>query len=187
MMDIADVTEFRTTWNNEFFLKNKSAFSAAKHLIRKIQVRLCRQLRYTEKDLTSALQSAEHEKQILHNYRNSTSLAEVLKQRLKILKNEIDNYNLQIKNIVQKEKEYWKQLEQTIAKKTNLHKATTNNVKPLQNTSNARPIAVANATFVVGVNKNNENLPPSEYRSDEIENRSPVKVPKILKKKKCAS
>jgi len=42
------------------------------------------------------------------------SLAVNLQQRLKILQNEIDNYNNQIKNLVKQEKDYWKQLEQII-------------------------------------------------------------------------
>jgi conjugal transfer/entry exclusion protein len=33
-----------------------------------------------------------------------------------LLQDEIDNYNIQIKNLVKQEKDYWKQLEQTIAK-----------------------------------------------------------------------
>ncbi len=44
------------------------------------------------------------------------SLAVNLQQRLKILQNEIDNYNNQIKNLVKQEKDYWKQLEQIITK-----------------------------------------------------------------------
>ncbi|CAF2329583.1 unnamed protein product [Rotaria sp. Silwood2] len=190
-MDLADITEFRTTWNNEIFLKNKSTFLTAKRLIRKsiiiVQARLCRQLKYAENNLTIELQAIEHEKQILNNYSQSNSLAEHLQQRLKILKNEIDNYNLQIKNIVKKEKEYWKQLEQTISKRTNIHKTTTNNFKPLENSSNAQPIVVVNAAFVMHVDKNNENLPPLEYKSCERDNKSPVKISKIRKKKKCTS
>ncbi|CAF2466961.1 unnamed protein product [Rotaria sp. Silwood2] len=84
-MDLADITEFRTTWNNEIFLKNKSAFLTAKRLIRKsiiiVQARLCRQLKYAENNLTIELQAIEHEKQILNNYSQSNSLAEHLQQK----------------------------------------------------------------------------------------------------------
>ncbi|CAF5058705.1 unnamed protein product, partial [Rotaria sp. Silwood1] len=86
-----------------------------------------------------------------------------------------------------KEKEYWKHLEQTIAKRTHIHKTTTNNFKPLENSSNPRPIVVVNATFVMHVDKNNENLPPLEPKSCEIDNTAPIKIPKIRKKKKCVS
>jgi flagellar capping protein FliD len=44
------------------------------------------------------------------------SLNNNLQERLKILQNKIDNYNIEIKNIVKQEKDYWKQLEQIIAK-----------------------------------------------------------------------
>jgi hypothetical protein len=118
-----------------------------------------------------------------------------LQERLKILQNKIDNYNIEIKNIIKQEKDYWKQLEQIIAKlvekiiylikylfylnrRTNLHKTTTNKLTPLQISSNTRPIVVVNGTFVMHVDKNNENLPPSECTS-------PIKIPKIRKKKKC--
>lgn len=68
-----------------------------------------------------------------------------------------------------------------------MHKTTTNQLKPSENTSNARPIAGVNTTFVMHVEKNNENLPPLEHSSCELENKSPVKVPKIRRKKKFAS
>jgi hypothetical protein len=35
MMNLADIKEFRTTWDNEFFYKNKSAVLTAKYLIKK--------------------------------------------------------------------------------------------------------------------------------------------------------
>jgi len=120
------------------------------------------------------LQAVQHDKQILGNYRHPTTLAEGLQQRLKVLQNEIDNYNLQIKNVVNQEKEYWKQLEQIIAKRTNLHEPTTNKLTPSQIPSNNRPIVVNNATYIMPVDKNNENMPP-------------VKIPKIRKNKKCVS
>jgi len=53
----------------------------------------------------------QYDRQIL-----KSSLADSLQQRLKVLQNEIDNYNIQIKNIVKQEKDYWKQLEQIISK-----------------------------------------------------------------------
>jgi hypothetical protein len=34
-MNIGDIIEFRTTWKNEFFFKNKSALLTAKRLIKK--------------------------------------------------------------------------------------------------------------------------------------------------------
>jgi len=176
MMDLADITEFRTTWNNELFLKNKSAILAAKKLIKKsiiiAQIRLCRQLKYVENDLSTELQAVEHDRQILKN-----SLAENLQKRLKVLQNEIDNYNIQIKNLVKQEKDYWKQLEQIIAKRTNFHEPTTNK---LPCSSNTQPVVVVNATFVIPVDQNNENIPPLDCTSL-------VKVPKIRKKKKCIS
>jgi hypothetical protein len=39
---------------------------------------------------------------------------------------------------------------------------------------------LANATFVMNIDKNNENLPPFDCSS-------PVKIPKIRKKKTCIS
>jgi hypothetical protein len=35
MMNLADIQEFRTTWNNELFWKNKSTVVTAKRLIKK--------------------------------------------------------------------------------------------------------------------------------------------------------
>jgi hypothetical protein len=35
MMNLEDIQEFRTTWNNEVFFKNKSAVLTAKRLIKK--------------------------------------------------------------------------------------------------------------------------------------------------------
>jgi hypothetical protein len=35
MMNLEDIKEFRTNWNNEFFYKNKSAVLTAKRLIKK--------------------------------------------------------------------------------------------------------------------------------------------------------
>ncbi|CAF2904991.1 unnamed protein product [Rotaria sp. Silwood2] len=88
-----------------------------------------------------------------------------------------NNYNLQIKNLIQQEKEYWKQLAQIIAKRTNLHEVTTNK---LTSSSNIQPLVVINATFTMPIDKNNENAPPYECKS-------PVKIAKIRKKKKCIS
>lgn len=34
-MELVDINEFRTTWNNEKFFKTKSARRAAKHIIKK--------------------------------------------------------------------------------------------------------------------------------------------------------
>ena len=34
-MNLDEISEFRTTWNNELFRKNRSTFIAAKRLIRK--------------------------------------------------------------------------------------------------------------------------------------------------------
>jgi len=76
-----------------------------------VQIRLCRQLKYIENNLVVELKTVEHDREILKN-----SLNDNLQERLKILQNKIDNYNIQIKNIVQQEKDYWKQLEQIIAK-----------------------------------------------------------------------
>lgn len=78
-------------------------------------------------------------------------------------------------------------IDRYINRRTNAHKSKANDVEVLSNSSKARPIVVVNATFVVHVDKNNENLPPLECKSSETENKSPVKVPKIRKKKKCAS
>lgn len=69
-----------------------------------------------------------------------------------------------------------------------VNKTTTgNHLKSIQNSSKSRSIVVANAKFAKNVNKNNENLHPLEHESCEIENKSPVKVPKIRRKKKNVS
>lgn len=118
-------------------------------------------------------------------------LADNLQERLKNLQNEIDNYNSQIKSLVNLEKDYWKQIEQTIARlvkeqkfdilylfyvnrRTNFHKPTMNKLSTSQTSLNTKPVVVGNATFVMHVDKNNENLPPSSVN----------KPPKIRKKKK---
>jgi hypothetical protein len=65
-------------------------------------------------------------------------------------------------------------------RRTNVPEVTANKLTSLPSSSNSRPIVVVNTTFVTHVDKNNENIPPSEYKS-------PVKVPKIRKKKKIVS
>jgi hypothetical protein len=65
-------------------------------------------------------------------------------------------------------------------RRANFHEPTTNKLTSSHPSSNNRPIVVANATFTLPVDKNNENLPPSQCKS-------PVKIPKIRKKKKCVS
>ena len=103
MMDMADIIEFRTTWNNELFLKNKAACLTAKRLIRKslvigrnlswriyenvhtrslplVQARLCRHLKLTETDLTLQLRAAQQDRQLLSSYSRPHSLSENLQQ-----------------------------------------------------------------------------------------------------------
>jgi hypothetical protein len=65
-------------------------------------------------------------------------------------------------------------------RRTNFPKSTTNKLTTSQVSSNTRPIVVVNATFVMHVDQNNENIPPSNCTS-------PVKNPKIRRKKKCIS
>jgi hypothetical protein len=105
MMEMADIIEFRTTWNNEMFMKNKAACRTAKRLIRKslaigknlssriaeivytrslslslVQARLCRHLKLTESDLTLQLQAAQQERELLSSYSRPHSLSENLQK-----------------------------------------------------------------------------------------------------------
>ncbi|CAF1504635.1 unnamed protein product [Adineta steineri] len=156
-MNIEDIIEFRTTWNSDLFIKNKLICQIAKRLIKKsiliIQIRSCRQLK-----------CAENDRQVLINYNQSNSLAKGLQMRLKNLQNEIDDYNLRIKNMVQQEKDYWKQLEEIILKRT----ITTS--KPTMNT---------NTTYVTYTDKNNENAPPNELHSNKNKNKTRKKKKKV--------
>ncbi|CAF0842422.1 unnamed protein product [Adineta steineri] len=156
-MNIEDIIEFRTTWNNDLFIKNKLICQIAKRLIKKsiliIQIRSCRQLKY-----------AENDRQVLKNYNQSNSLAKGLQHRLKNLQNEIDDYNLRIENMVQQEKDYWKQLEEIILKRT----ITTS--KPTMNT---------NSTYITYTDKNNENAPPNELHSNKNKNKTRKKKKKV--------
>ena len=87
MSNLTDVQEFRTTWNNELFLKNQSTVRTAKRLLRKshviskqssiffnvnlfyfsVQLRSYRQLKYMQDDLAKELQGAQRERDILQN------------------------------------------------------------------------------------------------------------------------
>lgn len=90
MINLVDVQEFRTTWNNELFHKHQSTVRTARRLIRKslligkesmdechynwiisVQLRSYRQLKY----LTKELQTAQGDREILQN-----SLANHLQQ-----------------------------------------------------------------------------------------------------------
>ena len=89
---------------------------------------------------------------------------------MKTLQNEVKHYNNLIKNLVHQEQDYWKQFEQIMCRRVNLHKLPLNKSTSSINT---RPMVLVDA---MNIDKNNENLPP-------IDNSSPVKIPKIRKKK----
>jgi len=79
------------------------------------------------------------------------------------LQNEINNYNHQIENLTQQEKDYWKQFTEII------EKLAKNSHQSEPTSSNTQPV-------VMYKDKNNENIPPLECKDYNK---------KIRKKKKC--